>query len=883
MLLATSANAETYFVRTSGSDGNRGIMPTQAWQTVGHAAVSAQAGDTIIVGAGIYSEQVIPAASGTQEAPLVFLADRNGDFTGTAGQVVITSGESSIVSIHETSYLQFHGLSFRGVGRRIIQSKDATGIEFHGCEFQSAVAEAVRVDGAGRVFFSGCTFRDNGGFAIKAKAQAELALDRCHLDTNAGGGIKLESNAGALRITRTRIVNNGGVALQLGGPAVVVNCLLARNGSGVEIDADGITIAFSTIVDHKRFGMVMQQGEENTLVNTIVADNRGGGIKRHSGKLRHAHNLVHGNRGGDYDGIAPGPTDMKTSPQFQDREDYALTDKSPAINGAIYLDVNVDVLGSARPLARGFDIGCHEFVPNRPNTFYVRRVGDDTNDGAKPKTAWRTISHAAKRAMPGDTVHIGAGEYKEAVVGRRAGTMERPIAFVGDEKGRHTGDAGKITLIAPGENSWAWKLVSADHTHLRGLEILGRDLPHRNGISIERSRAVRVADCELGDLESGIVTTHSEVTLENVLVRDCQPQSVLCRRGKLTAHGSRFTSNQAGLHLLDDAVANVSDCRFDDNDRCGACFQGKARISNCRFERNGQSGLWLKGIDNSQLELENAVIRQNLGYGLALDQCALDLNILHFEQLDLSHNTTGVAVLGGRVAIESAELAGNSQFAIVSQRAELSVQNSRLTSPAGGVYLLENKSCRFDATHLRGRNRGVGVVWCGGDTTLTNCVISDFETGIQMADTEHVGLVEAWNCTVGNVGRYGIVKSSGDLVLKNSIVTAREEGQIGLRVGGTGITTLSHNLLFGFAQPIEGVQFSETLIMKSPRFVNPTTRDFRLTSGSPAINAGTDASDTVVVDILGNRRPSFGAWELGAYEFVEKSGSLRVLKWQEQK
>jgi hypothetical protein len=69
--LSFCAQAQVYYVAKTGSDSNNGSA-SAPWLTIGHAALEAQAGSTVYVGAGTYSESVLFANSGTSSAPIVF-------------------------------------------------------------------------------------------------------------------------------------------------------------------------------------------------------------------------------------------------------------------------------------------------------------------------------------------------------------------------------------------------------------------------------------------------------------------------------------------------------------------------------------------------------------------------------------------------------------------------------------------------------------------------------------------------------------------------------------------------------------------------------------------------------------------------------------------
>jgi hypothetical protein len=64
------ASAETYYVRTSGSDSNDGRASSRAFATIQKAAQVANTGDTVYVGGRTYTGSVVFANFGTSSLPI---------------------------------------------------------------------------------------------------------------------------------------------------------------------------------------------------------------------------------------------------------------------------------------------------------------------------------------------------------------------------------------------------------------------------------------------------------------------------------------------------------------------------------------------------------------------------------------------------------------------------------------------------------------------------------------------------------------------------------------------------------------------------------------------------------------------------------------------
>jgi hypothetical protein len=87
-----------------------------------------------------------------------------------------------------------------------------------------------------------------------------------------------------------------------------------------------------------------------------------------------------------------------------------------------------------------------------PSEFHVSTIGSDDADGSEERP-FRTINRAADLAMPGDTVVVHGGEYREWIQPRRGGLSDlRRITY--------TAAAGEHVVIKGSEQVTGWERVS---------------------------------------------------------------------------------------------------------------------------------------------------------------------------------------------------------------------------------------------------------------------------------------------------------------------------------------------------------------------------------------------------------------------------------------
>ncbi len=203
--------ARTYYVATDGDDANSGLERGKAWRTVGHAASSIRAGDTVLIASGTYSEKVRVRVSGDKGLPI--------KFKSMLGEKVI-----------------FDGNERRMDAAWVINGK--TNIELDGFYFRQ-----IGLQGAG----------NSGSRVVNVSHSTDVSIRRCLWDGYGKGyapGFVCAWNSGNLRIS---------------------NCVIARGFDGLEVTScPGFLIENNVFVGN--LIQTTKLSTEATVRNNIFSD-----------------------------------------------------------------------------------------------------------------------------------------------------------------------------------------------------------------------------------------------------------------------------------------------------------------------------------------------------------------------------------------------------------------------------------------------------------------------------------------------------------------------------------------------------------------------------------------------------------------------------------
>jgi len=324
------ARAATYYVRTSGSDSNHGFSPTTAFATISRAAKQAEGtGNVIVVGAGRYPEGMVkPEGGGVKDKPFVFFADRRGEFTGDAGEVIIdAAGEKNGFWIPGRTWVIVNGFT--------VTNASEEGIFVKNLSDYSVIAN--------------CVVYSNGGRGIRVRDSADVVIFNNLVYANGGTGIEFEGEG------------TPGRPLEGSPRGVLINNTVYGNGvDGVRIEGDF-------------------PSEDMMVLNNIIVKNRGTGInlKEDSKDAFRSFvgqwNLVSQNAGGGYNTLkyARGILDLRDGPLLvqpagsdgtlggsgHGDDDFRLAEGSPAVDASPVKAKKLGLSGASALIGGERDVG----------------------------------------------------------------------------------------------------------------------------------------------------------------------------------------------------------------------------------------------------------------------------------------------------------------------------------------------------------------------------------------------------------------------------------------------------------------------------------------------------------------------------------------------
>ncbi len=453
-----------YYVSKNGANANVGSAASP-WLTVNYGVTNLVVtnGDTILVGEGLYVENVNYAATGKSGLTVIGGYNTNDwSWSPTAHPTIIkaTSSANDVITWN-TAPQTLMGVTLTGGNRGIYDAANINNTRFTvaGCIISNNAAEGILING------SKCAL-----FAIN---------DLIVSNGTDGIGFHVDNAAYGSPIYNCTIANNGGNGIYLNYNTIAVdirNCVISRNGKSGLIQNpaqthQSTTVSYSTIYGH-------------TIGGDILA--------RPDSSLR-----------GSQQQFSAGLGMMTADPRFVGGGDCHLSSVSPGVgNGADLTSLGVTTDLEGNPRSPPYDMGCYKSTytaaPRLSATFVDSTAADDTNDGSSWGTAKKTIGTGLALTASNGLCQVAAGTYRENLFIPNAVSL--------------SGAGRELTIVA---NTGAWHIATfADgngkiaHFKLTG-GIRGVDILSQNNT---------VEDCILANNKYGLAYVRMLSVLNNSMV-----------------------------------------------------------------------------------------------------------------------------------------------------------------------------------------------------------------------------------------------------------------------------------------------------------------------------------------------------------------------------
>lgn len=623
------------------------------YATIQAAIDAASAGDTVLVSAGTYHENVrmkpniwLKGAVGVGaiihgdwwNPALQFSASENATITG----FTITNGRPGISVANWPSNVTIKSCLIEGnLHPRIEDPLDPGG----GGGIQTSSKATITNN----------TIRHNTGSAGAGIMCLPYTSSDCS-DTK--GFVTIQNN---IIEENTATIVGGGVEMCVNG-TISANTIRANHsddkGGGIDIEYANPLIFNNVIRDNTAYwgGAMSCQVSWAKIYNNTMVNNHGdgcGGIFAHSGGTPLIFNCVLWNNGSidlsacaaRYSDVQQGTggelTNISVVPLFQNPAtgDYRLRPRSPCIDKGTNTGAPADdFAGTSRPRDGNgdgvavTDMGAYEVAMySGPTTIYVDPAGNDLTGLGTAVSPFRGITKGISVALAGDTVQAGAGSY-----GTGASNETFPIAIKNgvDVQGAgcsETDSSHLSTIVGDNANSVFYVHWTSQPTKLDGFSIGGGRAETGGGIFVEIATQMTISNNRIvgnsvyrgsrwGSAGAGIYCgSMSEATICGNLIRsntadqgngggialEWQSQTKVFNNVIIWNHATGYDLDYAwighggGIWMADDASATITNNTIAQND-----------ASNPQGPDGPGGGLYLFG-SHTNANLSNSIIWGN--------------------------------------------------------------------------------------------------------------------------------------------------------------------------------------------------------------------------------------------------------------------------------
>lgn len=378
---------------------------------------------------------------------------------------------------------------------------------------------------------------------------------------------------------------------------------------------------------------------------------------------------------------------------------------------------------------------------------------------------------------------------------------------------------------------------------------------------------------------------NSNLDLDGFNLTSGKGYGLLAYYGNVSLKNASITNHSNGAYIYKPVSANLSNVSITGNRGWGMMTYGPNwRASDVTIAKNNY-GLYLNGINDDQIDLTNVKVNDNKYHGVYGYKSQLYLNKKNFNQpgsrWQLANNGYGVTGYSSDVKIDGITMENSKYIGVLTYYSDVAVTDATVRNNGHGLYLYRNNKVTVDRTRLY-NNTGWAVLKYGGDLSMRNSVVTRNNVGMYLYGYADTDSSNVWNTTIADNSSHGVYQANrGTGSIVNNIIANSRKSGYGFYTQAK--INHSHNLVYGFGRNFVNTTPSSDDVEADPKFFDRANGNYTLNGFSPAVNRGLKMKGKVDADIIGYARPAFGRWELGAYEYTNKTDQVRVTSWKEER
>ena len=255
-----------------------------------------------------------------------------------------------------------------------------------------------------------------------------------------------------------------------------------------------------------------------------------------------------------------------------------------------------------------------------PTGVYVSTRGSDSNDGASPESALRTVSEALGRARPGATVFVEAGTYYEQVATRRGGRKGAEIT-IRSFNGTAVIDGSRLQWRAGAEQNQGLVELRHPFVRLSGLRVVNSQ---NTGVLLDADD-LTVEGCEIAETRLHGVSTDTDRQTNYRGRRGTMIRRVVLR-DNVVSRASLAGKSQAVSLIADGFLVSGNTVR--DNATEGIDIWLGARhgeVTGNTVHGNGAAGIYVDGASFVRIH-RNLVYGNRSGVGVSSEDASYSTN-----------------------------------------------------------------------------------------------------------------------------------------------------------------------------------------------------------------------------------------------------------------